>query len=147
MKMHRAVITALWVASLAVAYDLGGGGKPPQIPSALSPAVANLPTLPAAREPSVELSSEAAPAEPPAAKPDIPALIARTRLAFGGDMRGILNMRDLVRGIEPLLDLDDSQFHEALAGVDRTMHEPDQKFTTRSFRTGRRKTRAPPASG
>jgi hypothetical protein len=61
-------------------------------------------------------------------KANIPLLLARARVEMASGMGGMMNMRGMFRAIAPIIELDDAQVQEALAEVERSIKEPQQKM-------------------
>ncbi len=69
-------------------------------------------------------------------KPNLVALIARARQQFASGMGGMMNIRGMLRAIAPLAELDDSQLQDALAEVEKTVRDPQQKMMFYSLLLG-----------
>ena len=136
MTTQRILIIAAWLASLAAAYFIGGSGEPARNPST---AVAPVTTTPAGSADIASVSSpraEDAADEAKETKRNIPSIIAQARLQMGGGMGGMMNIRSMLRAIAPIAELDDSQLQEALAEVEKTVREPQQKMMFYSLLLG-----------
>ena len=136
MNTQRILIIAAWLASLAAAYFIGGSGEPARSPASV--------VVPANATPAgpVGIASVASPRAGDAAddaketKRNIPSIIAQARLQMGGGMGGMMNIRSMLRAIAPIAELDDSQLQEALAEVEKTVREPQQKMMFYSLLLG-----------
>lgn len=137
MKNQRILLGTIWGISLVIAYFAGGTGSPVQ-PTAVSDGgrtgrgtSADLSPQPIVRK--VEASEE----DPGRnEKANIPLLIAKARVEMGAGMGGMMNMRGMFRAIAPLLELDDSQIQEALAEIEKTIKEPQQRMMFYSILLG-----------
>ena len=137
MKNQRFLLGTIWGISLVIAYFAGGTGSPVQ-PAAVSDGgrtgrgtSADLSPQPIVRK--VEASEE----DPGRnEKANIPLLIAKARVEMGAGMGGMMNMRGMFRAIAPLLELDDSQIQEALAEIEKTIKEPQQRMMFYSILLG-----------
>ena len=137
MKNQRILLGTIWGISLVIAYFAGGTGSPVQ-PAAVSDGgrtgrgtSADLSPQPIVRK--VEASEE----DPGRnEKANIPLLIAKARVEMGAGMGGMMNMRGMFRAIAPLLELDDSQIQEALAEIEKTIKEPQQRMMFYSILLG-----------
>ena len=136
MKTPRIILAAIWLATLAAAYFLGGRGE--SSPSPTAPMMAGTGALPAPR-------AERAVRERPTAesredgqkaKADLPALIARARMEMLGGAGGMMNIRGMLRAIAPIAELDDAQMQEALAEVEHSVREPQAKMMFYSLLLG-----------
>jgi hypothetical protein len=141
MNTQRIFIGLLWLVSLLAAYFIGGTGRTGQpAPSADIPAA----KAPVARDDSPghqqrTITRKLDGTEEAGArgeKADIPALITRARASMGGGMGGMMDLRAILRAIAPLLDLDDAQLQEAIAEIEKTVREPQQKMMLLSILLG-----------
>lgn len=134
----RVLIGATWVASVAAAYFIGQSGNPTS-PGPQTTGAGNSNSGSAANKSSggdrraghaietYDGSGIAESANPPG-KMNVPDLIARARMEMATGMNGMMNMRGMLRAIAPLAELDDSQVQEALAEVESTIKDPQQKM-------------------
>lgn len=130
MKPQRILIALAWLASLVIVYFIGSSGSSD---AARTPVAAiskddSTRITPAKTKPSTIARVADARDEAKGEQPDIPLLIGKARLQMAGGMSGMMNLREMLRAIGPLLELDGSQIHEALAEVQRTVREPQQKM-------------------
>ncbi len=136
MNTQRIFIGTAWIASLAIAYVVGGSGGPPPAQtvanSATSPAVSAAATTVPVASPRGDDGRD----ETNKARRDIPQIIARARLEMGGGMSGMMNIRAMLRAIAPIAELDDSQIQEALAEVEKSVREPQQRMMFYSLLLG-----------
>jgi hypothetical protein len=72
----------------------------------------------------------------PGGKKNVANIIGRARVEMGSGMNGMMNIRGMLRAIAPLTELDDSQLQEALAEVEKTVREPQQKMMFYSLLLG-----------
>lgn len=125
------LIAAAWIASVAIAYVIGGSGGGGDSGRTSSTAISKedsaLPVAPVKARPSTIVRAADPLEDGKVEKANIPLLISRARLQFDKGMRGIINLREIVRAIGPILELDGSQIPEALAEVENTVREEEQK--------------------
>jgi hypothetical protein len=137
----RVLVGALWLSSVAAAYYFGQSGNTPVAPVAPVNAVRSE-TTPTSTDPArvgrvVEtFSGNTADDLLPGGRKNVSAIIARARMEMGGGMNGMMNLRGMLRAIAPLADLDESQLQEALAEVEKTTREPQQKMMFYSLLLG-----------
>ena len=139
----RVLIAVVWVASIAAAYFVGQSGSP--VPTAATaPAAANISRgNPGTSEESgrvgrvVESYTANSPDDlDPSGKKNVSRIIARARMEMGSGMNGMMNIRGMLKAIAPLADLDDSQIQEALAEVEKSVREPQQRMMFYSLLLG-----------
>lgn len=140
MKQQPLLIGVAWAASLIAAYFMGNSG--PSAHSTSTTGGAKADGKPTAAE-TADGGGRVARRQmddleelPAGAKADVKTLIARARLQFGSGMNGMMNMRSIFRAIAPIAELDDSQIQEALAEVEGTVREPQQKMMFYSLLLG-----------
>lgn len=135
MNKPRLLLLIAWLGSLVAAYFIGSGGdstrnSAPVIAAEGTATGAAVPVAPSrARRPD-EAADEAK-----GAKPDVRLLIAQARLEMGS-MGGMMNIRGMFRAITPIVELDDAQLQEALAEVESSVREPQQKMMFYSILLG-----------
>jgi hypothetical protein len=141
MNKQRTLIALAWIASIVVAYLVGGTGTSVQTNAPAGEAKTNAAS--AAANAGVDKESRAMVrkmddlAEGEAgARPNVATLIAKARLEMGSGMGGMMNIRSMLRAIAPIAELDDSQIMEALAEVEKTVREPQQKMMFYSLLLG-----------
>ena len=136
MSTPRILVGAAWLASLAAAYFIGGSGQSsPSSTPAIPPATAS--ATPAVEKSAVATRpAEDARDEKAVTKRDIPTIIGQARLQMGGGMGGMMNIRGMLRAIAPIAELDDSQIQEALAEVEKSVREPQQRMMFYSLLLG-----------
>jgi hypothetical protein len=61
-------------------------------------------------------------------RPPVKDIILQARAALGTGMSGFMNMRGMFKALAPLTDLTDAEIQEALAEVEQTVKEPQQKM-------------------
>jgi len=136
MNRKHVVLVIAYVGSLAIAYWMGVGTSPvreltPPVTTAGSATV-----LPTKEKPEAVSRADDAAEEGKAGKKDVRMLIAKARLEFATGMGGMMNIRGMLRAIAPIAELDDSQIQEALAEVEKTVREPQQKMMFYSLLLG-----------
>lgn len=136
MTTPRILLALAWLASLAIAFVIGGSGDSAgTAAAAANHAGTTAHAAPAAsavassRTPAMESRSDEA-------KPNVKLVIGRARLEMGSGMGGMMNIRGMLRAIAPIAELDDSQLQEALAEVEQTVREPQQKMMFYSLLLG-----------
>ncbi len=129
MNLSRLILTAAFIATFAIGYFIGGSGAKQTPSDAIS---ANQPAPDASAKtvaddvPRNRNPRDADPAIEP--KPDAKLLVAKARLSWGGGMGGMMNLRELMRAFAPLAELNEAQLQEALAEIEKTVREPQQKM-------------------
>lgn len=134
----RVLIGATWIASVAAAYFIGQSANP-TAPSLQTAGAGNSKSGSAGSDSSgadrraghaIESydSSSIGESGNSTGKKNVSDLIARARVEMSSGMNGMMNMRGMLRAISPLADLDDSQVQEALAEVESTIKDPQQKM-------------------
>ena len=137
MNPKHAVLVIVYVGSLGIAYWMGGAAVP--VRELSSPAVTpegRTMVLPPKEKPEVVSHGEEAAVEGKAGRKDVGLMIAKARLEMAGGMGGMMNIRGMLRAIAPIAELDDSQLQEALAEVEKTVREPQQKMMFYSLLLG-----------
>ena len=137
MKNQRILLGTIWGISLVIAYFAGGTGSPVQ-PTAVSDGGRTGRGISADLSPQPIVRKVDASEEDPGRneKANIPLLIAKARVEMATGMGGMMNMRGMFRAIAPLLELDDSQIQEALAEIENTIKEPQQRMMFYSILLG-----------
>ena len=128
MKPQRILIALAWLASIVIAYVIGGSGDSAHPPAAAIAKNDTTPVVPAKVKPSTIVRAANTDDDAQGGKANIPLLIGKARLQFASGMGGMMNMREMLRAIGPILELYSSQIPEALAEVERTVREPQQKM-------------------
>ena len=136
MSTQRIIIGTAWLASLAAAYFIGGSGEAPRNPAVAVTSSSANPTAPANTTPIPVPHTGDSRDETNGTKRDIPSIIAQARLQMGSGMGGMMNIRAMLRAIAPIAELDDSQIQEALAEVEKSVREPQQKMMFYSLLLG-----------
>ena len=136
MSTQRIIIGTAWLASLAAAYFIGGSGESPKDSSPPTALASASPTAPANTAPITTPRVGDPQDDAAGTKRNIPAIIAQARLQMGGGMGGMMNIRGMLRAIAPIAELDDSQIQEALAEVEKSVREPQQKMMFYSLLLG-----------
>ena len=137
MSTQRIILGTAWLASLAAAYFIGGSGESPRNPAPSITTVSATPAVAFEKSPPAAAPGSGAQDETAKTKHDIPSIIAQARLQMGGGgMGGMMNMRAMLRAIAPIAELDDSQIQEALAEVEKSCREPQQKMMFYSLLLG-----------
>ncbi len=139
MNNQRILIGLTWAVSLVIVYFVGGTGSPvQQSPVGDEGRIGRSSSSSTELSPQVILRRVDAGEENPemSEKANIPMMIAKARMEMGSGMGGVMNMRGMFRAIAPLLELRDSQIQEALAEIDKTMKEPQQKMMFYSILLG-----------
>ncbi|MDB6172413.1 MAG: hypothetical protein JWL59_1724 [Chthoniobacteraceae bacterium] len=132
MNIQRILFGAAWLATLIVAYLLGGQHSAPTF----SGAAIGPDQLAETRPVKPSSTESAAPLIAKEGKPSVASLIARARLEMGNGMGGMMNLRSMLRAIGPIAEMDDAQIQEALAEVERTVREPQQRMMLYSLLLG-----------
>lgn len=133
MKNQRLLLALAWIATVAIAYFAGSSGgtsNPPVTGSSQSASNPGGVGTDAARG-AREVVRKIEPGEEESAdgrKKDIALMIARARVEMGSGMRGMMNMRGMIRAISPLIELNDAQIQEALAEVEKTVKDPQGRM-------------------
>ncbi len=135
MNTSRLLLATAWVASLAIAFVIGGSGRPARKPAAQNGATATVPAS-AAKTAAATTSTSEMEERPDAVKPNVKLLVARASLEMGSGMGGMMNIRGMLRAIAPIAELDDSQIQEALAEVEQSVREPQQRMMFYSLLLG-----------
>ena len=127
MNQKSIVIGVAWVLSLGVVYWLRGIVAP--VPQAVLVATAGQEARvePPKVEPEVVGYGREAAEESKAGKKDVPLLIVKARAEIASGMGGMMNFRGMLRALAPIAELEDAQLQEALAEVEKTVREPQQK--------------------
>ncbi len=139
MNNQRIIIGLLWLVSIVATYFIGNATTPIQQPAAANSASAQASSEQgdsARARRAVVQKLDASDEEPGRGKANIAMLIAKARAELGSGMGGMMNMRGMFRAIAPLVDLDDSQIQEALAEVEKSIKEPQQKMMFYSILLG-----------
>ena len=136
MNAQRILFAAAWLVSLVAAYFIGSSGDSARNSAAALPAAIVVSTTSAEAVPVAVPHGEDPQEEARGAKPNVASLIARARLEMGGGMGGMMNIRGMLRAIAPIAELDDSQLQEALAEVEKSVREPQQKMMFYSLLLG-----------
>ena len=139
MNIQRIAIALLWLVTVVAAYFIGGSNE-------------TNPGSPASNTASAQAGSEGNSGRGPREvvrkldgseddpgrreKANIPMLIAKARVEMGTGMGGMMNMRGMLRAITPIIELDDSQIQEALAEVEKSIKEPQQRMMFYSILLG-----------
>jgi hypothetical protein len=137
----RVLIGGLWLSSVAAAFFFGQSGSnvsPSVVPLAgnSSQAAADAADIARAGRVVEKFSGNISGDLDPGAKKNVSNIIARARVELGSGMNGMMNIRGMLRAIAPLTELDDSQLQEALAEVEKTVREPQQKMMFYSLLLG-----------
>ena len=136
MNAQRILIAAAWLATLAIAYVMGGSGEPQRNSPPSIPPISATPTASFEKsQPAVGPGSDAQD-ETGKTNRDVPSIIAQARLQMAGGMGGMMNIRAMLRAIAPIAELDDSQLQEALSEVEKSVREPQQKMMFYSLLLG-----------
>ena len=136
MKTHRLLLAAVWLATLAAAYFLGGRGESSPSPALPMTVESGVPAAPRAERGAVERTAGETREENAKAKADLPAIIARARMEMLSGAGGMMNIRGMLRAIAPIADLDDAQMQEALVEVEHSVREPQVKMMFYSLLLG-----------
>lgn len=149
MKREHLLIAVAWIATVVVAYFIGSGGDSSKSQAATGSTGKNSSQNAASGSGSAGSSDAHSQRsfvrkfdeldenmKGPDGKPNIVALIARARQQMGVGMGGMMNIRGMLRAIAPLVELDDSQLQDALAEVEKTVKEPQQKMMMYSLLLG-----------
>ena len=140
--LTRALIGILWISTVAAAYFLGQSGS--TVPTPVAPANAAKTAATTADDPEgtrsrrVVESFSAITGDDllPDGRKNVASLIARARAEMASGMNGMMNFRGMMRAIAPLAELTDAQIQEALAEVEKTTREPQQKMMFYSLLLG-----------
>jgi hypothetical protein len=139
-QASRVLIGVVWRSSIAAAYFLGQSGS--TLPTPAPPAIASTASqssgaADAAKTARVveRFSGVPGDAENGGSK-SIVNIIARARMEMGSGMNGMMNLRGMLRAIAPLAELDDSELQAALAEVEKTVTEPQQRMMFYSLLLG-----------
>ena len=136
MNTQRILVAAAWLLSLAAAFLIGSSGESARNSAAALPAAIVAPPVSPGAAPVAAAHADDQREEARAVKPNVASLIARARLEMGGGMGGMMNIRGMLRAIAPIAELDDSQLQEALAEVETSVKEPQQKMMFYSLLLG-----------
>jgi hypothetical protein len=146
MKREHFLIGIAWIATVVVAYFIGSSGESSKGNASAAGAAG-------AKAEGAGASAASADAKQQRSfirkfgdfdeatlgadgKPNVVALIARARQQFASGMGGMMNIRAMLRAIAPLAELDDSQLQDALAEVEKTVRDPQQKMMFYSLLLG-----------
>lgn len=141
MNSQRILVGVAWTVSVIAAYFIGGTAGQPGVSqqgaqgSGSSAGAHHAPADTKQDRTYLRTADELA-QQQDTARPNIATLIAKARLEMSGGMGGMMNIRGMLRGIAPIAELDDSQVQEALAEVERTIKEPQQKMMFYSLLLG-----------
>ena len=138
MKNQRILLGLIWLTTVIIAYFAGSTGTSPQIGTTHG---SSQPDVKAGRDsegraPVVRKLDASEEESGERGKTNIAILIARARVEFGSGMGGMMNIRGMMRAMAPLVELDDSQLQEALAEIEKTIKEPQQKMMFYSILLG-----------
>lgn len=139
MNIQRIAIALLWLVTVVAAYFIGGSDETnPSTPTANPASVSAGSENTSGRGPREVVRKLDGTEEDPGRreKANIPMLIAKARVEMGSGMGGMMNMRGMLRAITPIVDLDDSQIQEALAEVEKSIKEPQQRMMFYSILLG-----------
>jgi|GEM_PF-1033329 len=148
MKREHLLIAVAWIATVVVAYLIGSGGDSSKSQAANSAGKSSSQSLAggSGNAGSSDAHSQRSfvrkfdemdeNLKGPDGKPNVAALIARARQQMGVGMGGMMNIRGMLRAIAPLVELDDAQLQDALAEVEKTVKEPQQKMMMYSLLLG-----------
>jgi hypothetical protein len=128
----NAATSRLFTAILCLAFGAGGYYLGQNPDPALAPARPATTAAPAAES----TESKGATSIPTLAsleagkgeRPKVRDLIIQARAAMGGGMGMFTNMRGMIRAIAPLADLNPEEIQQALAEIETTVKEPQQKM-------------------
>jgi hypothetical protein len=145
MKNQRILIAIAWVLTVVSAYFIGGFGNSSSQTSqgsnpndksggAGSRAAENANA--GEQRTMLRKGDELLDADGKGGKANVVSLIARARAEMGSGMGGMMNIRGMLRAIAPLAELDPSQLQEALAEVEKTVREPQQRMMFYSLLLG-----------
>jgi hypothetical protein len=137
----RVLVGVLWLSTVAAAYFLGQSGA--TVPGAVAPAnPASAGTAAVNSEEArsgrvVEAFTGNTPDDLlPGGRKNVASMVARARAEMASGMNGMMNFRGMLRAIAPMAELDDAQIQEALAEVEKTTREPQQKMMFYSLLLG-----------
>lgn len=138
MNTKRILFGLIWLASVVIAFFAGSAAMPMQSepPGSAAPSASRDGSAAGGAQ-SIVRKVDASEEDPGRReKANIPMLIAKARVELGSGMGGMMNLRGMFRAIAPLVELDDSQIQEALAEIERTTKEPQQKMMFYSILLG-----------
>ena len=128
----RVLIGFTWIASVAAAYFIGQSGTPAPLPAGQQgPGAAKAADKSASGSfrPGHEIEGyQEARDESAQGTKSVADLITRARVEMAGGMNGFMNMRGMMRAFAPLAELTDAQVQEALAEVEATVKDPQQRM-------------------
>ena len=123
----RILIACLWIASLGGAYLLGRKRTESSQPSGSRASVSGATKSGEATFSETDsrriISSDSKSDHPP-----VKELVLQARAALGTGMSNFMNMRGMFKALAPLTDLSEAEVKEALAEVEQTVKEPQQKM-------------------
>ncbi len=126
----RVLIACLWIASAAGAYFLGRQAAAPRGGAAVSgaPAASGNTADGSGAMPGPEARGGGARQETQGERLPVKDAILQARAALGSGMGAFMNMRAMFRAFAPLAELTDAEVQLALAEVEQTVKEPQQKM-------------------
>ena len=139
MNIQRIAIALLWLVTVVAAYFIGGNNETnPGTPAANTASAHAGGDTTSERGPREVVRKQDGSEEDPGhrEKANVPMLIAKARVEMGSGMGGMMNMRGMLRAIAPIIELDDSQIQEALAEVEKSIKEPQQRMMFYSILLG-----------
>ena len=139
MNIQRIAIALLWLVTVVAAYFIGGNNETiPGTPAANTASAHAGGDTGNERGPREVVRKQDGSEDDPGhrEKANIPMLIAKARVEMGSGMGGMMNMRGMLRAIAPIIELDDSQIQEALAEVEKSIKEPQQRMMFYSILLG-----------
>jgi hypothetical protein len=121
----RLLVVALCLGSAAAGYFIGQSGGTPR-----TTVTQSVTTTSAARE--TESTAEARGVDAfdrqKGERPKVRDIVLQARAAMSGGMSAFMNMRGMLRALAPFADLNAEELQQALAEIEQTVKEPQQKM-------------------